>query len=75
MTKYDEAVAEAQVFAEKYRDASLPILILVAKTSDDDSDYLTIEKVATVSHFTEKVQNLVLAVATKGDEVAAKGTN
>jgi len=76
MTKYDVAVVEAQAFAEKHRDASVPIMILIAKTSDsEDGESFTIEKVATVSHFTESVQKTVIAIAAIGEEVAKQGVN
>ena len=76
MTKYDEAIAEAQAFTEKYRDAALPIMVLIAETVQDGENF-TIEKVATLTHFTEGVQRALCAIAINGDEATPipKGQN
>ncbi len=75
MTRYKEALAEAYAFAEKFRDANLPIMILVAETASDDDENFVIQKVATVTHFTENVQRALCAIAIEGDELAPQGKN
>ncbi len=75
MTKYEEAIADAQAFAEKYHDASLPIMIIVGKTNEEGDDSFTIEKVATVTHFTETVQRMLCHFSTEGNEIAPQGRN
>ncbi len=76
LTRYKEALAEAYAFAEKFRDANLPIMILVAQTAEsDDGEEFTIEKVATVTHFTENVQRALCAIAIEGNEIAPQGRN
>ncbi len=74
-SRYKEALAEAQVFAEKFRDANLPIMILVAETDSDDDENFVIQKVATVTHFTENVQRALFAIAIEGNEIAPQGKN
>ena len=75
MTKYDQAIADAQALAEKYRDASLPIMIIIGKTNEEPDDSFTIEKVATITHFTETVQRMLCHFSTEGNEVAPQGQN
>lgn len=75
MTKYEEALADARDFADKYRDASLPIMIIIGKTTEEPDDSFTIEKVATVTHFTETVQHMLCHFSTEGNEIAPQGTN
>lgn len=66
MSKYDEAVAEAQAFTEKWRDVELPIVVLVGKLKEDTEDF-AIEKVAIITQFNEVAQTALLTVARFGE--------